>query len=62
MASPAKNIIYQKTIFQKNKSQTQNITATIEGIDYNNGSLLVRTKDDKKVSLFSGEISIKNFA
>ena len=61
MASPARNIVYQKTIFQPNKSQTQNITAKIEGIDYNNGSLLVRTKDGKKVSLFSGEITIKDF-
>ncbi len=61
MATSAKTIQYLQSSHQE-KSSPKKITAKIEGIDYTNGNLLVRTEEGEKMSLFSGEISIKSFA
>ena len=52
-AMPMKKIIYQQA--------TEFIEAKIEGIDYNNGNLLVITEKGERKQLCSGEITIKQY-
>ena len=52
MAVAAKEIQYLKPTSQK-KYSPKKITAKIEGIDYTNGNLLVRTKEGKSFSFIA---------